>query len=89
MPKRFHRSDHDFAGVPGWLALLGVTATVRPAPEGSSEPSLMVLTTMAGAVVYPLEDQAGAPAAPVEAIRTGSPRRPRSTRALQLSSAVR
>jgi hypothetical protein len=86
MPKRFRRSGRDLAGVPGWVTLLGVTATVRPAPEGSSEPSLMVLTTMAGTVVYPLEDQAGAPA---PAILAGSPRRHRSTRAHQLSSAIR
>jgi hypothetical protein len=87
MPKPA-RPDHDLAGIPRWVSLLGVTATVRPAPEGSGQPSLMVLTTMAGAVVYPLDDQADVQARPAGEVPAGQPRRQKARRTIRPGAAA-
>jgi hypothetical protein len=75
MPKQPRRPDHDLAGIPWWTSLLGVTATVIPASEGSPASPLVVLATMAGGVVYPLDDRVGTQPTPVGTIRRHQARR--------------
>jgi len=58
MATRTRRPDHDLAGIPWWTSLLGVSARVIPGPEHGS--ALVVLATMAGGIVYPLDEDAGA-----------------------------
>jgi hypothetical protein len=62
MSNQIRRLDRTLAGIPSWMSLLGVTATILTPAEGSPASPLVVLTTMAGGLVYPLDDQAGAQA---------------------------
>jgi hypothetical protein len=59
MSNQVRRRDHALLDIPRWTSLLGVTATVISGSEGAP---LVVLTTMAGGIVYPLDDHAGAQA---------------------------
>jgi hypothetical protein len=63
MSNQIRRPDRTLAGIPSWMSLLGVTTTVLTPAEGSPVSPLVVLTTMAGGLVYPLDDQAQQPPA--------------------------
>jgi hypothetical protein len=83
MSNQIRRHDRSLAGIPNWMSLLGVTATVLTPAEGSPASPLVVLTSMAGGLVYPLDDHPGAPAPLAREAPPGSPRRHQPRRLLR------